>query len=152
MRLLVIVGLSAAIGAVSSWWATDSHYTNKMLGERIAQHEAYAAQLAAQSKRTEHYKSISEKYYADYENAINSEPTVVTERVFVRASCPASASTNNSGGLGDAGPTKEQRAELHQDVVRGATAVTDQADRDVLTCRAALRSLQEKIEAHNSSM
>ena len=42
-----------------------------------------------------------------------------------------------------------ERVELHAETVGSATAVTDQAERDVLSCRAALHSLQRKIKAHN---
>ena len=39
-------------------------------------------------QRADNYQKVSEEYYANYQDAINREPTVVTERVLVRANCP----------------------------------------------------------------
>ena len=102
---------------------------------------AYAKTLAEVNQRVEHYQSISEEYYANYQDAINREPTVITNRVLVRASCPPNAAADSGGGVGNA--ATEGRAELHAEIVRGATEVTYQAERDVLSCRAALHSLQK---------
>lgn len=137
-------------GLIAGWWATDAHYTKKIMRERISQHEAYAAQLKKQTERTEHYKTISEQYYADYQDAINSEPVVVTRRVFIRAKCPVPTPTNSSGGLGDA-EKQYIRAELHAETVARITAVTHRAEQDVKQCRAQLHSLQDKIRTHNNA-
>lgn len=144
MKTLLITGaLCSVIGATVGWMSASNHYEAKKLKELAA----YVKALEEANQRVAHYQSISEEYYADYQDAINREPTVVTERVFVRAHCKTDASANSSRKLGNA--ATNERVELHAETVRSATAVTDQAERDVLTCRAALHSLQDKIQAHN---
>lgn len=145
MKTIVTIGLlCAVIGAAAGWMTASDHYEAKASKERAA----YAEALEEVNQRVEHYQSISEEYYADYQEAINREPTVVTERVYVRANCKANATADSSGGVGNG--AANERAELHPETVRSATAVTDQAERDVLSCRAALHSLQRKIKAHNA--
>lgn len=141
--MLIAFAFGAVMGAGVAWVNTADHYEAKVLKERDAYYEA----IAKVAERSDHYKTISEEYYADYQDAINREPTVVTERVFVRANCPANAAADTGGVVGDA--TAIERVELHAETVRSATTVTDQAERDVLSCRAALHSLQRKIKAHN---
>ena len=144
MKTIITTGLlCAVIGATVGWMNASDHYEAKASKEQAA----YSKALAEVNQRADRYQSISEEYYADYQDAINREPTVVTERVFVRANCPTNVATDRSGELGNA--EAGQRAELHAETVRGATTVTDQAERDVLLCRAALHSLQRKIKAHN---
>lgn len=144
MKTIITTGLlCAVIGATVGWISASKRYEAKALKEQVA----YAKTLAEVNQRAEHYRSISEEYYADYQEAINREPTVVTERVYVRANCPANAAADPGGGMGNA--AAEGRVELHSKTVRSATAVTDKAERDVQSCRAALHSLQRKIQAHN---
>lgn len=135
--------LCAVIGATVGWMNAADHYEAKALKEQAA----YAKALAEVNQRADRYQSISEEYYADYQVAINRDPTVVTERVLVRANCPTNATADSGRELGNA--AANERVELHTETVRRATAVTDQAERDVLSCRAALHSLQRKIKAHN---
>lgn len=144
MRTIIITGaLCAVIGAAVGWINAADHYEAKARKEKDAYYEA----VDEVTKRADHYKSISEEYYADYQEAINREPTTVTERVFVRAHCKTDAAADSGGKLGNAAAV--ERVELHAETVRSATAVTDQAERDVLSCRAALHSLQRKITLHN---
>ena len=130
-------------GAALSYSQTAQHYEAKARKEQAA----YSKALAEVNQRADHYRSISEEYYADYQEAINREPTTVTERVFVRANCPTNATADSGQELGNGAET--ERVELHAETVGGATAVTDQAERDVQSCRAALHSLQRKIKTHN---
>ena len=130
-------------GAALSYSQTAHHYEAKASREQAA----YSKALAEVNQRADHYRSISEEYYADYQEAINREPAVITERLFVRADCQTNAAADSGRELGN-GAT-DGRAELHPETVRGATAVTNQAERDVLSCRAALHSLQSKIIKHN---
>lgn len=144
MKTIITTGLlCAVIGAAVGWMKASDHYEAKASKER----DAYSKALAEVNQRVEHYQAISEEYYADYQGAINREPTVVTERVFVRTNCPANAAADTGGELGNA--AANERVELHAETVGSAAAVTDQAQRDVLSCRAALHSLQRKIRAHN---
>ena len=145
MKALIITGLiSAIIGAAAGWMNATHRYEAKARKEQAAYYET----VVEVAKRADNYKKISEEYYADYQDAINREPTVVTNRVLVRANCPPNATADTGGGVGNAATTVD-RAELHAETVRSATAVTDQAERDVLSCRAALHSLQNKIIKHN---
>ena len=144
MKTIITTGLlCAAIGAAIGWVATSDHYEAKVRKEQAA----YAKALEEVNQRADNYRSISEEHYADYQNAINREPTIVTERVLVRAHCKAYAAADTGGVVGDA--TATERVELHAETVGSATTVTDQAERDVLSCRSALHSLQRKIKAHN---
>ena len=144
MKTIITTGLLCAlIGAAVGWMNAADHYEAKARKEQ----DAYVKALIEVADRSVHYKSISEEYYADYQEAINREPTVVTERVLVRAKCPTNATADSGRGVGDAAAI--DRVELHTETVRSATEVTEQAERDVLSCRAALHSLQRKIKAHN---
>lgn len=144
MRVIITTGLfCAAIGAVVGWMNAADHYEAKARKEQDAYYEA----VVKVADRAVHYKTISEEYYADYQDAINREPTVVTERVLVKGHCKTDAAADSGRELGN--ETAVERFELHSETVASATAVTDQAERDVLSCRAALHSLQRKIKAHN---
>ena len=144
MKTIITTGLLCAlIGAAVGWMNAADHYKAK---ERKEQ-DAYVKALVEIADRAVRYKKISEEYYADYQEAINREPTIVTERVLVRANCPTNATADSSRELGN--ESAIERVELHAETVRGAAEVTDQAERDVLSCRAALHSLQRKIKAHN---
>lgn len=144
MKTIITTGLlCAAIGATVGWMNAADHYEAKALKEQAA----YSKTLGEVNQRADNYKSISEEYYAEYQDAINREPTVITNRVLVRANCPANAAADSGRELGNG--AEAERVELHAETVRSAAAVTDQAERDVLSCRAALHSLQRKIKAHN---
>lgn len=144
MRVIITTGLlCTAIGAAVGWMNAADYYETKARKDQAAYYEA----VAKVAERSDHYKTISEEYYADYQDAINREPVTVTERVFVRASCKADATADSGGKLGNAAAV--ERVELHTETIRSSTAVTDQAERDVLKCRAALHSLQRKIKTHN---
>ena len=142
-EILIAAAFGFAGGAALSYSQTANHYEAKARQEQ----DAYVKALVEIADRAVSYKKISEEYYADYQDAINREPTVVTERVFVRANCPANATVDSGRELGNGAAI--ERVELHAETVGSATAVTDQAERDVLSCRAALHSLQRKIQAHN---
>ena len=144
MKTIITTGLlSAVIGAAVGWMNAADHYEAKARKEK----DAYLEAVDEVTKRADHYKTISEEYYADYQDAINREPVTVTERVFVKGHCKTDAAADSSGKLGNAATV--ERFELHEETVASATRVTDQAERDVLKCRAALHSLQRKIKTHN---
>ena len=144
MKTIITTGLlCAAIGAAIGWMNAADHYDAKARKEQAAHTKA----LLEIAERADHYKSISEEYYADYQDAINREPTIVTERVLVRAHCKTNAAADSGRELGNAATT--ERVELHAETVASASRVTDHAERDVLSCRAALHSLQRKIKVHN---
>ena len=144
MKTILTTGLlCAVIGAAVGWMSAADHYEAKARKEQAAYYDA----LAEVNQRADHYKSISEEYYADYQDAINREPVTVTERVFVKGHCKTDAAADSGRELGNG--AEVERVELHAETVASATAVTDQAERDVLSCRAALHSLQRKVRAHN---
>ena len=145
MKIIIIALIFGFIGgAALSYSQTAKHYEARARTEQ----DAYVKALDEVNQRADNYRSISEEYYADYQDAINRGPTVVTERVLVRAHCKADAAADSSRELGNAAAI--ERVELHAETVGSATAVTDQAERDVLSCRAALHSLQRKISLHNT--
>lgn len=141
--LLIAFAFGAVMGAGLAYTNTADYYEAKARKEQDAYYEA----VAEVAERADHYKTISEEYYADYQDAINREPTVVTERLYVKGYCKADAAADSGRELGNAAAV--ERVELHRETVASATRVTDQAERDVLKCRAALHSLQRKIMAHN---
>ena len=144
MRVIIATGLlCAAIGAAVGWMNAADHYEAKARKEQDAYHEA----VDKVAERADHYKTIGEKYYADYQDAINREPVTVTERVFVKGHCKTDAAADSGGKLGNGAAV--ERFELHAETVASAARVTNQAERDVLKCRAALHSLQRKIKTHN---
>lgn len=144
MKTIITTGLiCAVIGAATGWMHAADYYEAKARKEQNAYYEA----VAKVTGRAEHYKTISEEYYADYQDAINREPSVVTERVLVKGHCKTDAAADSGGSVGNAAAV--ERFELHAETVASATRVTDQAERDVLKCRAALHSLQRKIKTHN---
>ena len=144
MKTIITTGLlCAAIGAAVGWLNAADHYEAKARKEKDAYHEA----VGKVTERADHYKTISEEYYADYQDAINREPVTVTERVFVKGHCKADAAADSGRELGSGAAV--ERFELHAETVASAARVTNQAERDVLKCRAALHSLQRKIKTHN---
>lgn len=110
---------------------------NALQAETIKQLEA------AEQKRKE-WEAISNDYYKKYQAIANREPVTVTERVFVRATCP-SVPKSNGGSMGESRST-EARAELHAETVGRIAAVTEQAHNDLKACRIALNSIIDKVE------
>lgn len=144
MKTIITTGLlCVAIGAGAGWMNAANHYEAKSRKER----EAYYEAVDEVTKRLQHYKTISEEHYANYQEAINREPVTITERVLVKGHCKADAAADSGGKLGNGAAV--ERFELHAETVASATKVTAQAERDVLKCRAALHSLQRKIKTHN---
>lgn len=141
--MLLTFAFGAVMGAGLAYTNTADHYEAKARKEQDAYHDA----VDKVTERANHYKTISEEYYADYQDAINREPVTVTERVLVKGHCKADAAADSGRELGNAAAV--ERVELHAETVASATRVTNQAERDVLKCRAALHSLQRKIKTHN---
>ena len=141
--MLISFGIGAVMGAGLAYTNTADHYEAKARTEQ----DAYVKALDEVNQRADNYRSISEEYYEDYQDAINREPTVVTERLYVKGHCKTDATADSGGSVGNAAAV--ERFELHEETVASAARVTDQAERDVLKCRAALHSLQRKIKTHN---
>lgn len=115
------------------------------MGYTIGGNKLDKALLAAQKDhdaKALEYAKTSAIYYDKYQEALATEPVVITERVYVRATCPT---PDNGGGLGE-GRGAEARAELHSGTVNRAAKVTTKAENEVKACRAALKSLLRKIE------
>lgn len=145
-----LAALTLIIGIVAGAWVASERYDKRINAELLKQSKAHAEQLEEQIERAKEYQKISETYYEKYQAASNAEPVVVTERVYVRATCPVPTPTNSSGSLGDA-EKQYARAELHAETVARITAVTHRAEQDVKQCRAQLHSLQDKIQMHNKA-
>lgn len=126
--------LCAAIGAAVGWWLTDDHHVAKQLKLEAAQH-------AAEEKRNEAIAQLSVEYYQLYQDAINREPVTVTERVFVKASCPVR--TDQAGSVDDA--TDAARVELARSTVQSVDGVVHWAEREYGKCAAQLAALQGVI-------
>lgn len=98
-------------------------------------------------KKTTDYKAIAEKNYQDYLAAINREPDVITERVYVKATCPT-LPTNTNGSVADA--EAGRTAELHRDTVRSITELSQKWQKEYSQCRVMLHSLQDTIRIFNN--
>lgn len=101
----------------------------------------------AEQRKADAYKQLSKDNYQKYIDASEREPSVITERVYVKADCKP-LPTDHSGSMADGAGAS--RAELHAETVKRITAVTDQAEKDVLKCRAKLHSLHDTIKLFNS--
>ena len=135
MKTIITTGLiCTAIGASLGWMNAADHYTTKQLKQEAAQH-------AAETKRNEAVAKLSTEYYQLYQDAINREPVTVTERVFVKASCPMRADQTRS--LDDA--TDAARAELARTTVQSINRVAHWAEREYGKCAAQLAALQEVV-------
>ena len=102
-------------------------------------------QLIELQEKNIELSNLSGDYYAKYQEAVNRKPTVITDRVYVKANCNTE-DTNGSLGDGSLGT----RVELHPETVRGAAKITDEAEQDMLRCLAARNSLQAKIKRINN--
>lgn len=98
-------------------------------------------------KKTTDYKAIAEKNYQDYLAASNREPDVITERVYVKATCPT-LPTNTNGSVADA--EAGRTAELHRDTVRSITELSQKWQKEYSQCRVMLHSLQDTIRIFNN--
>ena len=135
MKTIITTGLfCAAIGAATGWWLTDDHHVGKQLKRE-------AAQNAAETKRNDAIAQLSVEYYQLYQDAINREPVTVTERVFVKASCPVR--TDQAGGVDDAADAA--RVELARSTIQSVDRVAHWAEREYGKCAAQLAALQGVI-------
>lgn len=135
MKVIITTGLlCAVIGASVGWWLTDGHYVTKQL-------KLEADQNAAEEKRNDAIAQLSVEYYQIYQDAINREPVTVTERVFVKASCPVR--TYQAGGVDDAADAA--RLELARSTVQSVDGVVHWAEREYGKCAAQLAALQGVI-------
>lgn len=141
IRLLLATTITALL--LGAWLGYQFADKRKMVLINALQAETIKQLEAAEIKRKE-WEQISNENYAKYKAIANREPVTVTERVFVRATCP-SVPTDNSGSMGES-RDDAARAELHADVVRRIAKVTHSAEADVLRCRTALKSIIDKVE------
>lgn len=130
--LLISCALSAAIGAGLAYTNTAGHYEAK--AAKLAE-----AQRIAEANRADAIHTLSSKYYAIYQDAVNREPAAVVERVFVKANCPVRAAS-------DAGVGNERNAaqvELTPEASRSVSEVEDWAERMYGECAAMLEFHQQ---------
>ena len=97
MKSQSVIGAFGFIGEALSYSQTAKHYEAKALKSRTHTLKRYPRS----ADRSVHYKINQRGIYADYQDAINREPTVVTERVLVRANCPTNAAADSGGGVGE---------------------------------------------------
>lgn len=128
------LALAMAAGALISWSVTDGYYQRKI--ERTE-----AAQLKAEEKRNEKIGELATHWQALLDDANSVEPTVITERVLVRASCVQTASAD---AVADGAATA--RTELAEGVVRNLERLAQQKEQQYRECSYRLRSLQEAMQ------
>lgn len=82
--MLIAFAFGAVMGAGLAYTNTADHYEDKARALR-------EAQRIAEANRADAIHTLSSKYYAIYQDAVNREPATVVERVFVKANCPVRA-------------------------------------------------------------
>lgn len=143
MRTLIIaIAVSVLAGTFFGYKLAISKH-DKLL---ISVQETHLSAIKKEQEKANEYKALSEKHYKNYIDARNIDPVIITNRVYVKAKCEP-LPDNSSGSVGNGGG--EQIAELHRETIDRITAVTNQATKDVLKCRAKLHSLQDKIRLFN---
>lgn len=130
--MLIAFAFGAVMGAGLAYTNTADHYEDKarMLRE---------AQRIAEANRADAIHTLSSKYYAIYQDAVNREPTTVVERVFVKANCPVRAASD--AGMGD--ERDAAQVELTPEASRSVSEVEDWAERMYGECAAQLKFHQE---------
>ena len=137
MKALLTTGLlCTAIGASVGWWNASDHCKNKAQKLEIATMEAG-------QKRDEAIEGAINGYYELYKNAVDSEPVVVTKRLYIKADCSA-VQTSKSATVDDGADTA--RVEIDQRVVRSITAVAEKHKKEYEKCAVTLRAFQSLIE------
>lgn len=127
-RTIILMIISAVIGAffVNEWHSKA----------RIKEQLAHSKALAERDRITQ---ELSREYYELYQDASNREPTVITERVLVKAKCPVPTIAN--AGVGNEPATTQ--VELDGRVVQRVAAVADKHQRLYEQCAIALRYHQQ---------
>lgn len=130
--MLIAFAFGAVMGAGLAYTNTADHYENKarMLRE---------AQRIAEANRADAIHTLSSKYYAIYQDAVNREPATVVERVFVKANCPVRAASD--ARVGD--ERDAAHVELTPEASRSVSEVEDWAERMYGECAAQLKFHQE---------
>lgn len=134
--LITAVAIAAGLAAGLSHCATADHYKLK--------HANYVTSVEkAEADRAKNAKKDVDYYAKKYIEAISADPTIITERVFVKAA-PSDVQAGRCTGVGDG--SAPRAFELDPATVRGATAVTDDGDRryeaiwsQLAACQALLR-------------
>ena len=136
MKALLTTGLlCTAIGVSVGWWNASDHCKNKAQKLEIATMEAG-------KKRNEAIEGAINGYYELYKNAVDSEPVVVTKRLYIKSDCAVQATKNTIVDEGSA----TARVEIDSGVVRGITAVAERHKKEYEKCAVTLRAFQSLIE------
>ena len=137
MKTLLTTGLlCTAIGASVGWWNASEYCKNKAQKLEIAT-------LKAEQERNEAIEGAINGYYELYKNAVDSEPVVVTKRLYIKADCSAVQATKNTS-VDDGADTA--RVEIDSRVVRSITAVAEKHKKEYEKCAVTLRAFQSLIE------
>ena len=130
--MLIAFAFGAVMGAGVAWVNTADHYEAK--AAKLAE-----AQRIAEANRADAIHTLSSKYYAIYQDAVNREPATVVERVFVKANCPVRAASD--AGMGD--ERDATQVELTTEASRSVSEVEDWAERMYGECAAMLEFHQQ---------
>lgn len=145
MYRLAVFGI---VGLIWGFYAGIGYENGKRIKLVESLNQAHKIEQEQQAERVKEYEKTSQIYYEQFIEADNfANFDTRTERVYVKADCPAvPTSTDSSRELGDGAG---ERAELHRETVARITAVTNQARADMLRCSAKLHSLQDKVRVNN---
>ena len=130
--MLIAFAFGAVMGAGLAYTNTADHYEDKARALRDA--TAQGEKIRADAIHT-----LSSKYYAIYQDAVDREPATVVERVFVKANCPVRAASD--AGMGD--ERNAAQVELTPEASRSVSEVEDWAERMYGECAAQLKFHQE---------
>ena len=128
-RTIILMIISAVAGA---FFVNEWH-----IKSRVKEQLEHSKVVAERDRIT---RELSSEYYELHQKVANRGPTVVTERVFVKAKCPVPASDNAGVGNG----ADAARVELDRGTIGSVTAVTDRYKKQYEQCAIKLRFHQEQ--------
>ena len=143
MSRLASLGIGVIFGlALGYEWGSNKYH--KLL---TAVNASVQEAIATRDKINKELEQIADDHYQAYLDIANRPPTVITDRVYVKASCPTDVPGNKDTAVDDG--DSYSYAELHPTTVRNLTRVTDSAEQDMLRCQEIVSTLTEQIRRLN---
>lgn len=102
--------------------------------------------LQAQEKRDEIVQAEADYWYDKMQVALSKPPTVITERVLVKATCPVRAT--DSAGVDDGAPAGT--AELDRGLVQNLAKLGDEKEKIYAKCYNIVNAFQGIIQENSA--
>lgn len=143
MSRLSSVSLGVVLGLVLGLQLGNTKYHKLLTGVHASVQEA----IATRDKINKELEKLADDRYQAYLDITNRPPTVITDRVYVKASCSSDVPGNKDTAVDDG--DSYSYAELHPTTVRNLARVTDSAEQDMLRCQEIVSTLTEQIRRVN---